>query len=196
MKGFLAVVPVLLTLWILYKLVSILDGIFIGILKPLGLYFPGVGVILVVIFLPVIGILASGWITGSLFNLLERIFEKVPIVKSIYSIVKDTISSFMDTKKGFSKLCIINLPGSEMKLLGFITNENLTKFGDELESYVSVYLMQSMQWAGNLVLVPKSWVKVLDVSAEESIKFIASAGLIEGNKGDSKSLLIEDKAEH
>lgn len=185
LKGVLVTAPVAITIFVIFKIITITDSYFISALKPLNLYFSGVGIILTFILITLIGILASNWLTGKIFNLIDEFFTKVPLVKIIYTTIKDTMSSFFDGKKGFSKLAIITLPNSEMKLLGFVTNENLERF--ELEDYISVYLMQSMQWAGNLILVPKDWATVLDVSTEEAIKFIASAGLIDTKKG-SRSL--------
>ena len=184
LKGVLVTAPVAITIFVIYKIVVLTDNLFINLLKPLNLYFPGVGIILTFVLITLIGILASNWLTGKIFNIVDGLFRKVPFIKSIYTALKDTLMSFFDGKKGFSKLAIINLPNSEIKLLGFVTNENLEKF--ELVDYISVYLMQSMQWAGNLILVPKDWVTILNVSAEDAIKFIASAGLIDTQKSGEK----------
>lgn len=176
LKGAIALAPIAITLYILYKIYIIMDGIFKGLLLSAGLYFPGLGAILTLALIFVVGLLASNWVTSQLLKLVELIFAKVPLVKNIYGIIKDTVNSFSGEKKGFSRLAIVELPNSPVKLLGFITNEGENRFIPE--GYVSVYLMQSMQWAGNLILVPKEYIREVDASSEEAIKFIASAGLI------------------
>lgn len=71
----------------------------------------------------------------------------------------------------------VRLPGG-MVFLGFLTSENDPVF--LAQGQVAVYYMQSMQWAGNLVLVPREWIEPVDVSTEDALKFIASAGLLKG----------------
>jgi uncharacterized membrane protein len=176
LKGAIALAPIAITVYILYTVYVIMDGIFRGLLESAGLYFPGLGAILTLVLIFGVGLLASNWITNQALRLIEKIFEKVPLVKSIYGIIKDTINSLSGEKKGFSRLAIVELPNSPIKLLGFVTNDGGNRFIPE--GYVSVYLMQSMQWAGNLILVPKEYVQEVDATSEEAIKFIASAGLI------------------
>lgn len=176
LKGAIALAPVAITLYILYKVYQIMDGIFRGLLESAGLYFPGLGAIVTLALIFMVGLLASNWITSQFLKLVETLFARLPVVKNIYGIIKDTINSLSGDKKGFSHLAIVELPNAPVKLLGFITNEGDNRFIPE--GYVSVYLMQSMQWAGNLILVPKEYVKEVDATPEEAIKFIASAGLI------------------
>lgn len=176
LKGLIALAPVVITLYILYKIFQIMDGVFKGLLESAGLYFPGLGAILTLALIFGVGLLASNWITNQLIKLVEALFARLPLVKNIYGIIKDTINSLSGEKKGFSRLAIVELPNVPVKLLGFVTNEGDHRFIPE--GYVSVYLMQSMQWAGNLILVPKEYVKEVDATSEEAIKFVASAGLI------------------
>jgi len=151
------------------------DGLFKGLLERVGLYFPGFGVIVTLAVIFLVGLLASNWLTNRLLNYLDKIFIKVPLLGSIYGIIKDTVNSFSANKKGFSRLVLVNM-SNELKLLGFLTNDEESTFIPK--GYVAVYLMQSMQWAGNLILVPEEKVQQLEVSSEEALKFIASAGLL------------------
>lgn len=128
---------------------------------------------LTVIFL--IGLLASNWLTSKLLNYLDKILIRVPLFGSIYGIIKGTVNSFSSNKKGFSRLVMVDM-SNDLKLLGFLTNDEESAFIPK--GYVAVYLMQSMQWAGNLILVPKEQVQLIDVSSEEALKFVASAGLL------------------
>lgn len=176
LKGIIALAPIAITLYILYKIYVLMDGLFKGLLESAGLYFPGLGAILTLALIFGVGLLASNWLTNRILKIIESLFARVPLVKSIYGIIKDTVNSFSGEKKGFSRLAIVELPNSPIKLLGFVTNDSENSFIPE--GYVSVYLMQSMQWAGNLILVPQEYVKEVDASSEEAIKFIASAGLI------------------
>jgi uncharacterized membrane protein len=156
------------------------DGLFKGLLERADLYFPGFGVIVTLAVIFLVGLLASNWLTNRLLNYLDKIIIKVPLLGSIYGIIKDTVSSFSANKKGFSRLVMVNM-SNELKLLGFLTNDEESAFIPK--GYVAVYLMQSMQWAGNLILVPEEKVQQLEVSSEDALKFIASAGLL-SKKGE------------
>lgn len=177
LKGAFILAPIVITVYILYKVYLVMDGVFRPLLESVGLYFTGFGAILTLGLIFLVGLLASNWATNHFLKLVDRIFTRVPLIKSIYNIIKDTINSFSGNKKGFSQLVVVELPGSSLKLLGFLTNDEPSKFVPE--GYVAVYLMQSLQWAGNLVLVPRDAVTLIDASSEEAIKFIASAGLID-----------------
>lgn len=175
LKGLLVLTPIVLTFYILYKMFLITDGLFKGTLERIGLYFPGFGVIVTLAAIFLVGLLASNWLTNRLLDYLEKILLKVPLLGNIYGIIKDTVNSFSSNKKGFSRLVMVNL-SADVKLLGFLTNDEESAFIPK--GYVAVYLMQSMQWAGNLILVPEDKVQQIEVSSEDALKFIASAGLL------------------
>lgn len=176
-QGLVLITPVIITVFIIYKAGAIMDSLSASLLNMFGIQpYPGVGILLFIVFITLLGMLSKNWLSKKLFGYIDQVFTNVPLVKIIYTTIRDTISTFTEGKKGFSQLALVHIPGSDIKLLGFITNEQLDSFG--LNGYVSIYLMQSMQWAGNLILVPKEMVTLLDVSVEEAIKFIASAGLV------------------
>jgi uncharacterized membrane protein len=177
LRGVFALAPVVLTLYILYILYRFTDGLFKGLLQRVGFYFPGLGVLatLAVIFLA--GLLASHWFTKKLIGNLDKFFIGIPLIGNVYGIIKDTINTVSSNKNDFARLVRINLPNG-LKVLGFLTNEEQNVFIPE--GYVAVYVMQSMQWAGNLILVPRDTIELVEATTEESLKFIASAGLIKG----------------
>ena len=185
LRGLFVLTPISITFYILYKMFLITDGLFKGLLEHAGLYFPGLGVIVTLTVIFLVGLLASNWLTNGLINYLDKIFIKVPLFGSIYGIIKDTVNSFSGNKKGFSRLVLVNMSDG-LKLLGFLTNDEESTFIPN--GYVAVYLMQSMQWAGNLILVPQENVQLLDVSSEEALKFIASAGLLSRTCESPKSI--------
>ena len=179
LKGLFVLIPIVITFYILYKMFILTDGLFKGLLERAGLYFPGLGVIITLAVIFAVGLLASNWFSNKLLNYLENFIAKIPLVGHIYGIIKDTVNSFSSNKKGFSHLVVVNI-SKEIKLLGFLTNDEESLLVPN--GYVAVYLMESMQWAGNLILVPEQNVQHLDVSPEDAIKFIASAGLLSSKK--------------
>ncbi|MDD2585094.1 MAG: DUF502 domain-containing protein [Syntrophomonadaceae bacterium] len=183
LKGIFVLVPIVLTFFIVFKVYEFTDGLFREWLEYAGFYFPGLGVLVTLAVIFLIGLLASNWITGKVVNWFDKLIIKIPLIGSVYAIIKDTVNSFSSSKKGFSRLVMVNLP-NEMKLLGFLTNDEQSIIVPP--GYAAVYLMQSMQWAGNLILVPEKLVQPVDVPAEEALKFIASAGLIKVNATNHK----------
>ncbi len=175
LKGVFTLAPIGLTIFIIYKIYQITDGLFKGLLQRVGFYFPGLGVLITLGIIFAAGLLASHWFTNRLLSGLDRIMSKIPLIGNIFAIIKDTVHSFSGNKS-LNRLVTVSLPGG-LKVLGFLTNDRESVFIPK--GYVGVYLMQSMQWAGNLILVPVEMVQPVNVSSEEALKFIASAGLLQ-----------------
>jgi uncharacterized membrane protein len=156
-----------------------LDGILGNTLKPYlkESYIPGIGLLLTLVLITFLGWLSTKFITGTLFRIIDRLLDKIPGVKTIYSVIKDTVHSFLGEKKSFSKVALISHPGSHMKSVGFLTSEDLHQFYEPLSHCVAVYIPQTFQVAGFTVLVPKESVEIIDVKPEEAMKFILSGGM-------------------
>ncbi|CAM3898869.1 DUF502 domain-containing protein [Mesobacillus zeae] len=178
-NGILTIVPIILVIYVIYKTFMFLDGLLGDVLKPhmKDDYLPGFGLLLTIILITVLGWLSTRFITGSIVKLADRLLEKIPVVKTIYSVIKDTIGSFLGEKKSFSKVVLVTVPGTGMKSMGFITTEELEKFHSPLQNYAAVYIPQTFQVAGFTFLVPKNEIEVIDVKPEDAMKFILSGGM-------------------
>ena len=107
---------------------------------------------------------------------VSNIFNKVPLVKMLYSAIKDLVEAFAGEKKKFDKPVLVTLgTSSYAKIVGFMTRENLDNLG--LEDHVAVYLPQSYNFAGNVLIFPKEAVKPLDIESSELMTFIVSGGV-------------------
>lgn len=178
-NGILTIVPIILVIYVVYKTFMFLDGILGNVLKPYlkDDYVPGIGLLVTIVLITVLGWLSTKFLTGTIFRLIDRLLEKIPIVKTIYSIIKDTINSFLGEKKSFSKVALITIPGTEIKSMGFVTTEDLASLHDPLKNHVAVYIQQTFQVAGFTFLVPKDQVEIIDVKPEDAMKFILSGGM-------------------
>jgi uncharacterized membrane protein len=156
-----------------------LDGILGNVLKPYLKedYIPGIGLLVTFLLITILGWLSTKFFTGAIFRMIDIFLEKIPVIKTIYSVIKDTIHSFLGEKKSFSKVAIITVPGTEVKAIGFITTEDLESFYDPLKDYVAVYIQQTFQIAGFTLLIPKNEVEIIDVKPEDAMKFILSGGM-------------------
>ena len=120
--------------------------------------------------------LSSNVIGRSAVEATDRALKKLPLVKLIYTSIKDLINAFMGDKKSFNRPVAVTLnPISGLKALGFITRDGLHAL--DMPLYVSVYFPQSYNFAGYLAIVPREQVEALDVSSAELMTFIISGGV-------------------
>ncbi|MFT4412240.1 DUF502 domain-containing protein [Fredinandcohnia humi] len=178
-KGILTIVPIILVIYVVYKVFMFLDGLLGGFLKPYleEDYIPGIGLLITIVLITIFGWLSTKFFTGTIIRLVDRLLEKIPVIKTLYSVIKDTINSFLGEKKSFSKVAIVTIPGTEMKTLGFITTEDVESFYNPLKDHVAVYIQQTFQIAGFTFLIPKDQVEIIDVKPEDAMKFIVSGGM-------------------
>jgi len=178
-NGVLTIVPIILVVYVVYKSFMFLDGILGNVLKPYLKedYIPGIGLLATLALITILGWMSTKFLTGTVIRLLDWLLENIPIVKTIYSVIKDTFQSFLGEKKSFSKVALITIPGTDIKSIGFITTEDLENFYDPLKDYCAVYIQQTFQVAGLTLLIPKDQIEVIDVKAEDAMKFILSGGM-------------------
>jgi len=166
-KGLAFLVPVVLTLYVLYKFFVKVDHIF-------KFSTPGMGILVTLVLVTVIGFIASNFLTKWTVSWVDGLMSRLPLVKMIYSSVKDLIHAFVGEKKGFNKPVTVDLGGG-IKAMGFITTESMAKLG--LEGMVAVYLPQSYNFAGNLIMVPQGQVTPIQADSGDIMAFIVSGGI-------------------
>jgi uncharacterized membrane protein len=167
LKGLAFLVPVVLTVYVLYAVFTKIDNLF-------KFPIPGMGFVATVVAVTFIGFLASNFLTRWAVRIVDGIFSRLPLVKMIYSSIKDLIHAFVGDKKGFNKPVTVSLGGG-VGALGFVTSESLENIG--LKDTVAVYLPQSYNFAGNLIVVPKERVTPLEADSGDVMAFIVSGGI-------------------
>ena len=176
-KGLLVFVPIALTIFLLVWVFTKFDSLF---KDRIPFYIPGLGLLISVALITVIGFLASNFLGKKFFGLIDRIFSGMPLVKLLYSAVKDILNAFAGDKKSFDKPVIVKIgPGSNARILGFITRDSLDNLG--LKDFVAVYMPQSYNFAGNVLLFPRDSVEPLNIDSSQAMAFIVSGGLSGGN---------------
>jgi len=178
LRGLLIFVPVALTIFILVYIFRGLEKLFRELLPFIPFPVLGllVGLLVTIGGIFLIGLFASNFVGKKLFGLVDKLFAKVPLVKMLYSAIRDLVEAFAGEKKKFDKPVLVTLgPGCDAKVVGFMTRENLDNLG--LKDHVAVYLPQSYNFAGNVLLFPKEAVKPLDIESSEAMTFIVSGGV-------------------
>jgi len=174
-QGLLFWTPIFITGYIIYFIFSVFDRI-IPKLFNIDLT-PGVGIVIVVVFLVVTGAITSLLLVKPAFSFLENYVYKIPFINIIYSSSKDVVSAIVGEKKRFDHPVMIKTGGSDAGTfrIGFITRDEFNVKG--MEELVSVYFPHSYNISGNIIFVPKDKVLTLNITGAEAMKFIVSAGM-------------------
>lgn len=176
LQGVLVLLPIALTIYIVVMVFQLTDSILGRYFLAMGIDVPGLGLLATLVLITLVGLLGNWFVSRRMLDYIDYLFGNMPLIKMIYNIIKDTMHALVGNRSSFAKVVMIGLPGDEeIKLLGFITAEELNWFG--LKDYVAVYILQSMQWAGFTLLVPRSRIEFLDVSPDRALQFIVSAGI-------------------
>jgi uncharacterized membrane protein len=180
-QGILVLAPITITGWLLYELFEAVDGI----LRPY-VNIPGLGFIIIIVFVILIGWLSSTILMTSTLNLFDHWLERTPGVKFIYSSTKDFFGAFAGEKKKFDKAVLINAFSEDVWIIGFLTDSEMEKFEMGAE-HVSVYVPQAYNFAGQLYILPRSKVrKVGHLTSGDAMKYAVTGGVVhvhEDNKG-------------
>jgi uncharacterized membrane protein len=174
LQGLLYIVPITVTLFVVYWTFQKIDGILSPITK-----IPGLGLIVIIVIITFIGFIGTIIITSPINSFFQRILKKAPLLQTIYSSVKDLTSTFVGKKKGFNQPVLIKIyENSTIQRIGFITNEDLKTLNIK-EGKVIVYLPHSYAFSGQLFVVDRSYIKPINASSSEIMKLIISGGITE-----------------
>ena len=168
LKGLLVFVPGALTVFAIVLVFTKLDGL-------LNIPIPGLGLVITIVLITLIGFLASNFIGKKFFSLIDGLFTKLPVVKMLYSAIKDVIEAFAGEKKSFDKPAIVELTAGGPKALGFITRDGLEFLS--LSDHVAVYFPQSYNFAGSVLIFPSAQVTPVDIDSSEAMAFVVSGGV-------------------
>jgi uncharacterized membrane protein len=169
LRGLVFVVPIAFTLWIFIAAFQTIDG-------WLGITVPGAGILILVAATVFCGFLVSNLLTRRLMGAFEGLLDRLPVAKLLHSSVKDLLAAFVGEKKKMGTPVIIDLDTSgTLRTVGFVTRESLAHVG--VADTVAVYLPQSYNFAGQLLLVPPSRIRPLAADGSAVMQFIVSGGV-------------------
>ena len=178
LQGLLLLVPVVVTIYVVYFVISAIDG-------WLNIPIPGVGFLVTVGMIILVGRLASNVVVKGTLKSLDGLFTKTPFIKLLYTSIKDLIEAFMGEKKRFDQPVVVALASNgHAEAIGFVTRRSLEFLG--LHDYVAVYFPQSYNFAGNLLVFPRSHVRPLQVDSAEVMAFLVSGGVSGGLSGEQQ----------
>jgi uncharacterized membrane protein len=172
--GILIIAPLTLTVVVLRWLFQQVDGL----LQPY-VTVPGLGFVIVLASVLLVGWIGSFFLMRRLFVLFDRWLEYTPGVSFIYSSIRDFFDAFIGEKRRFTKAVLVNVFADEVWLVGFLTDEDLANFNLGA-SYVSVYVPQAYNVAGQLYLVQRERVRSIDhLPSADVMKYAVSGGAVD-----------------
>ena len=187
-QGVIVLAPIGVTIWVVVSLFNWVDNFLPNLLNFI---FPqqfaevngqipkvtGLGFLVAIGLVLVVGWLSSLFFVERLMSIFDKILERTPGVKIIYSSVKDFLEAFAGNKKKFDEPVLVNVDSTDVWRIGFITQKNSAHFG--LDQFVTVYVPHSYAISGITFIVPATRIKKLPkgVSAAEAMKYVVSGGV-------------------
>lgn len=189
--GILVTAPVAITFYMAYKFIFWVDRLVGQMMPPklqaylndiLPFTIPGLGLMILIVALIVVGMFAAGFMGKFFMRLGEWIVYKLPLISSIYSLLKQVFETFLSTKtQAFNKVVLLEYPRKGLWILGLVSSETKGEVKRLLkEEMLNVFIPTTPNpTSGFLIFVPKTDTIELDMTVEEGIKFIISGGLVE-----------------
>jgi uncharacterized membrane protein len=167
-RGTLVLLPVVATAYILVFVVRTLDEL-------LGLTIPGLGLLLALVLIIGVGVLVSNVVGDRIYRLFDELLSRLPLVKLLYSSLRDLVEAFVGEKRTFGQPVAVRLTaGSETRVLGFLSRDGVPRLG--LPEHVAVYVPQAYNIGGQVLILPRAQIEPLDVPSTELFTFVLSGG--------------------
>ncbi|MEX0732505.1 MAG: DUF502 domain-containing protein [Aquisalimonadaceae bacterium] len=183
LKGLVAILPIIVTLYLIYWLATLAESVLGGLLDIiLPFYFPGLGLIAAIVGIFLLGVLLNAWLVRKLFVLGDALMHRIPLVKSVYGAVEDLMRFFSTSSDEQTNQVVavkVTVGGAEARLLGLITREDFKELPPELggPGDIAVYLPMSYQLGGYTLLLPRDQVTPVNLTIDQAMRFAVTAGM-------------------
>lgn len=199
LTGIVVIAPVGLTVWLIWTVIGWIDGVVLPLVpnrfnpeEYIGINLRGIGVIFFLCFTVLVGWVAKGLIGRSLIRFAESLVARMPIVRSVYSGVKQIAETvFVQSERSFEKACLIEYPRKGIWAIGFISTETKGEVAHKAVTgggMISVFVPTTPNpTSGFLLFFPAEDVIELDMTLEDAAKLVISAGLVYPNAENPKA---------
>jgi uncharacterized membrane protein len=196
LTGIVVIAPVGLTIWLIWTLMGWVDSVVLPLVPErfqpepyIGINLRGVGIIFFLVFTVIIGWIAKGLMGRSLIRWGESLVDRMPVVRTIYSGVKQIAETvFAQSERSFEKACLIEYPRKGIWAVGFVSTRakgEVARLAGTQEELISVFVPTTPNpTSGFLLFFPKSDVIELEMGVEDAAKLVISAGLVYPNPKD------------
>lgn len=190
LTGIVVIAPVGLTIWLIWSVIGWIDGVVLPLVpdkfqpeRYIGINLRGLGVIIFLLFTIIMGWIAKGLIGRSLIRYAETMVDRMPVIRSIYSGIKQISETvFAQSERSFEKACMIEYPRRGIWAIGFISTTAKGEVSERAETggkLLSIFVPTTPNpTSGFLLFFPEEDVIELDMSVEDAAKLVISAGLV------------------
>ena len=195
LTGLVVVLPIGLTIYLIWSVIGWLDGWILPLLPQAyhpeelmrdlfganhGFPIRGVGVVVFLVFTTVMGWIAKGLIGRTVLNRLDRLVDRMPVVRSLYGGLKQVAETvFNKTESSFDKTCLVQFPRDGVWTVGLISARPKGEIADRLgPDMIAVFIGLTPFTSGFVIYVSKDAVIPLDLTPEDAAKLVASGGLV------------------
>lgn len=193
LAGLATLLPIALTLYAVWWLIGVSERLFGGLaraLLPQGWYLPGLGVVLAVGMVFLFGAVLNAWIVARLVALGEYLLERIPLVKTLYTGLRDLLGFVSAGGQGSDLKSVVSVELQQgVHAIGFVTDKDAGTAMPELatgtdDPLVAVYLPLGYQIGGHTLYLPASRLTPLDLPVEEAMRVVFTAGVNRPRRGN------------
>ena len=176
LRGLIVLTPIALTGYVFWAVFRTVDGWF-------DFRYPGLGFLVTLAAVTLIGFLSSHVLTRGVVGLFEHALDRLPLVRLLHNSLRDLASAVVGQGRRFDRPVLVQIAPGGARFVGFVTRDALDTLG--LPGEVAVYLPQSYNFAGQLVLVARESVVPLPMASSETLAFVVSGGISGANSGSA-----------
>lgn len=184
LAGLATLLPIYISIWLIVWLFNLVDNILKPLLEPIiGCAVPGLGFIIIISLIILLGFISTNYLGHRILNWWENIMHNIPLLGKVYGTIKRiTDSLFSSNKSAFRQVALVQFPRPGIYSLGFITNEEFPYI--EADTYSIFIPTTPNPTSGWFVILPREDVTILDMSIDQGMEYIISAGMIANGKSN------------
>lgn len=182
LRGLVAILPIGLTLYLIYWLAGMAERVFSGVIKlviPESAYWPGLGLLTGLVVLFAAGLAVNAYLVRRALRFGDRLFARIPVVKTVYVAIRDFTRFFPSSGQGSDLKRVVLVPFGPGKAIGFVTSESAAALGlgSRDEDKVAVYLPMSYMIGGHTVFLPRELLEPTSLSVEAAMRVALMGGV-------------------
>jgi uncharacterized membrane protein len=182
LKGLVAILPVGLTVYLIYTLAAAGERLFSGVVMlfvPPQYYWPGLGLLVGVLVLYFVGLAINAYLVHKALRMSDTLFARIPVVKTIYLAIRDFMRFFPSSGQSSDLQRVVMVPYGAGKVLGFVTAESdeMLRRSSSPGDMIAVYMPMSYMMGGYTVFVPREIVEQTALTVEEGMRIALMGGV-------------------
>ncbi|HQR24870.1 MAG TPA: DUF502 domain-containing protein [Steroidobacteraceae bacterium] len=187
LRGLVAILPIGLTLYLIYWLAGMAERVFSGVIKlviPESAYWPGLGLLTGLVVLFAAGLAVNAYLVRRALRFGDRLFARIPVVKTVYVAIRDFTRFFPSSGQGGDLKRVVLVPFGPGKAIGFVTSESAAALGlgSRDDDKVAVYLPMSYMIGGHTVFLPRELLEPTSLSVEAAMRVALMGGVTVAGK--------------